>query len=86
MVGAGGASANDTRASNGPLNRLREYDTSFREKTRFPGRNLLWMTTNLWELTSFTALGRFMDNIVGIRFREGGKIYHFVPGHFVIIN
>jgi cell fate regulator YaaT (PSP1 superfamily) len=25
-----------------------------------------------------------MDNIVGIRFREGGKIYHFVPGHFVL--
>jgi hypothetical protein len=25
-----------------------------------------------------------MDNIVGIRFREGGKIYHFIPGHFVL--
>lgn len=25
-----------------------------------------------------------MDNIVGIRFREGGKIYHFAPGHFVL--
>jgi cell fate regulator YaaT (PSP1 superfamily) len=25
-----------------------------------------------------------MDNIVGIRFREGGKIYHFSPGHFVL--
>jgi cell fate regulator YaaT (PSP1 superfamily) len=25
-----------------------------------------------------------MDNIVGICFREGGKIYHFVPGHFVL--
>jgi cell fate regulator YaaT (PSP1 superfamily) len=25
-----------------------------------------------------------MDNIVGIRFREGGKIYNFVPGHFVL--
>jgi cell fate regulator YaaT (PSP1 superfamily) len=25
-----------------------------------------------------------MDNIVGIRFREGGKIYNFAPGHFVL--
>ncbi len=25
-----------------------------------------------------------MDNIVGIRFRESGKIYHFAPGHFVL--
>jgi len=25
-----------------------------------------------------------MDNIVGIRFREDGKIYHFAPGHFVL--
>ena len=25
-----------------------------------------------------------MDNIVGIRFRAGGKIYHFIPGHFVL--
>ncbi len=25
-----------------------------------------------------------MDNIVGIRFKEGGKIYHFAPGHFVL--
>jgi len=25
-----------------------------------------------------------MDNIVGIRFRDGGKIYHFAPGHFVL--
>ncbi len=25
-----------------------------------------------------------MDNIVGIRFREDGKIYHFIPGHFVL--
>ncbi|UCF01410.1 MAG: stage 0 sporulation family protein [Deltaproteobacteria bacterium] len=25
-----------------------------------------------------------MDNIVGIRFREGGKIYHFISGHFVL--
>jgi cell fate regulator YaaT (PSP1 superfamily) len=25
-----------------------------------------------------------MDNIVGIRFREGCKIYNFAPGHFVL--
>ena len=25
-----------------------------------------------------------MDNIVGVRFREGGKIYNFAPGHFVL--
>ena len=25
-----------------------------------------------------------MDNIVGNRFREGGKIYNFAPGHFVL--
>jgi cell fate regulator YaaT (PSP1 superfamily) len=25
-----------------------------------------------------------MDNIVGIRFRNGGKIYNFSPGHFVL--
>ena len=25
-----------------------------------------------------------MDKIVGICFREGGKIYHFAPGHFVL--
>jgi cell fate regulator YaaT (PSP1 superfamily) len=30
------------------------------------------------------GLERFMDNIVGIRFREGGKIYNFAPGHFVL--
>ena len=30
------------------------------------------------------GLGRFMDNIVGIRFREGGKVYNFAPGHFVL--
>ena len=25
-----------------------------------------------------------MDNIVGIRFRDGGKVYNFAPGHFVL--
>jgi cell fate regulator YaaT (PSP1 superfamily) len=25
-----------------------------------------------------------MDNIVGVCFRKGGKIYHFIPGHFVL--